>query len=126
MIKRCDFMKVVQIPNPKNRFLVKLRSFFSKYKFFPGHRWFFPVSKSKEDHFNEKMISLADLKKKYLFSAKVLILAIFGYLGPQKGRFPQRTGKISTNPRSVSWKRLFETLCYNLSFLSLLACEGDG
>ena len=78
MIKKCDFLKAC----PKNRFLVNLRSFSSTYKFFPGRGWCFPVGTFKEKYFNEKMSSLADLKKNIQFSAKVLILAIFDYLGP--------------------------------------------
>ena len=51
--------------------------------FFPGQGWFFPVSTFEEEYFNEKMGSLAGLKKKlFFFSAKVLILVIFDYLGP--------------------------------------------
>ena len=66
----------------QNRFLVTLRSFFSTYKFFLGRGWFFPVSTFKEEYFNEKMSSLAGLKKVIQFYAKVPILAIFDYLGP--------------------------------------------
>ena len=41
-----------------------LRSFFSTYKVFPGQVWLIPVSTFKEEYFNEKMSSLAGLKKK--------------------------------------------------------------
>ena len=82
MVEKCDFLKVVKIPSPKNRFLVTLRSFFSTFTFFPGRGWYFPVSTLNKEYFNEKMSSLAGLKKVIQFSAKVLILAIFDYLGP--------------------------------------------
>ena len=82
MVKKYDFLKVVKIPFPRNRFLVILRSFFSTYKFFPGREWLFPVNTFKEEYFNEKMSSLAGLKKVIQFSAKVPILAVFYYLGP--------------------------------------------
>ena len=82
MVEKCDFLKVVKFQYPKTQFLVSLRSFFSTYKIFPGRGWFFPVSTFKGEYFNEKMSSLAALKKVIHFSAKVLILAIFDYLGP--------------------------------------------
>ena len=63
MVEKCDFLEVIKIPYPKNRFLVTLRSFFSTYKFFSGRGWYFPVSTFKEEYFNEKMSSLAGLKK---------------------------------------------------------------
>ena len=65
MVEKCDFLKVVKIPYPKNRFLVNLRSFFSTYKFFPGQGWHFPVSTFQEEYFSAKMSSLAGLKKSY-------------------------------------------------------------
>ena len=65
MVENCDFLIVVKIPYPKNRFLVSLRSFFSTYKFFPGRGWFFPVSTFKGEFFGEKVGSLAGLKKGY-------------------------------------------------------------
>ena len=65
MVEKCNSLKVVKKPNPKNRFLVTLRSFFSTYKFFPGRAWLFPVKTFKEEYFNEKMSSLAGLKKSY-------------------------------------------------------------
>ena len=66
MVEKFDFMKVVRIPYLKNRFLVILRSFFSTYKFFPGRKWPFPVSIFKKDYCNEKLSSLAGLKKKLI------------------------------------------------------------
>ena len=66
MVEKCDFLKVVKNPYPKNRFLVTLGSFFSTYKFFPGRGWSFPVRTLKEWFFNEKMSSLAGLKKKLI------------------------------------------------------------
>ena len=65
MVEKCDFLKVVKIPSPKNRFLVISRSFFSTYNLFPGRGWYFIVSTFKEKYFNEKMSSLAGLKKSY-------------------------------------------------------------
>ena len=70
MVEKCHVLKVVKIPYPKNRFLVTLRSFFSTYKIFPEREWFFPVSAVKGKYFNEKMSSLAGLKKSYLISRK--------------------------------------------------------
>ena len=61
MVEKCDFLKVVKISYPKNRFLVKLRT----HKFFAGRERCFPVSTFKEEYFNEKMSSLAGLKKSY-------------------------------------------------------------
>ena len=55
--------------------------FFSTYKFSQGGV-LFPVSTFQEEYFNEKMSSLAVLKKIIQFSAKVLILAKLGYLDP--------------------------------------------
>ena len=69
VVEKCDFLKVVKVPFPKNRFLENLRSFFSTYKFFP-RRGYFPVSTFKEEFFNEKMCSLAGLKKSYLIFCK--------------------------------------------------------
>ena len=82
MVEKGDFLKIVRIPYPKNRFLVNLRSFFSTHNFFPGQGWYFPVDTFKLEYFNEKMSSLAGLKKVIPVSVKVLILAIFDYLGP--------------------------------------------
>ena len=82
MVEKCDFLKVVKISYPKNHFLVNLRSFFSTYKFSPGWEWYFPVSIFKQSFFNQKMSSLAGLKKILHFSAKKPILAISDYLGP--------------------------------------------
>ena len=65
MVEKCDFLKVVKLSYPKNRFLVNLRSFFSTYKIFPGQGWYFPFGAIKEKYFNEKMSSLAGLKKSY-------------------------------------------------------------
>ena len=64
VVEKCDFLKVVKIPYPKNRFLVSLRSFSSTYRFFAGREWLFPVNIFKGECFNEKMSSLAGLKKK--------------------------------------------------------------
>ena len=74
MVEKCDFLKVVKIPYPKNRFLVTLRSFFSTYKLFPMRGWLFPPITFKQKYFNENMSSLAGLKKK-----------LFNF--PQKYRF---------------------------------------
>ena len=63
MVEKNDCLKVVKFPYPKNRFLVFLRSFFSTYKLFSERGWYFPVSKFKEKFFDEKMSSLAGLKK---------------------------------------------------------------
>ena len=64
--RKCDFLKVVKIPNPKIRFLINLGSFFSTYKFFPGRGWLIPVIQFEQNYFNEKVSSLASLKKKLL------------------------------------------------------------
>ena len=81
MFKKCDFLKVVKIPYPKNRFLVNLRSFFSTYKIFGARGWLYPVSTFKEEYLHEIVSSLVS-KKVIQFSAKVLILATFDDLGP--------------------------------------------
>ena len=60
MVEKCDFLKVVKIPYPKNRFLVTLRSFFSTYKFFP-------VSTINGECFNETMSSLVSKKSYAIF-----------------------------------------------------------
>ena len=65
MVKKCIFLKVVKIRNPKKRFLVNLRSFFITYKVFLGRGWFFSVSALKDECFNEKTSCLAVLKKSY-------------------------------------------------------------
>ena len=82
MSKKNDFLQVVKIPFRKNRFLVILRPFFSTYWFFLELGWLFAVSTFTAKYFNGKMSSLAGLKKVIQFSAKVPILANFGYLGP--------------------------------------------
>ena len=82
MVKKCDFLQVVKIPCPKSRFLVNLRSFFSRYDSFPERGWLFSVNKFKEENFDGKMSSLPGLKKVFQFPAKVQILAIFDYLCP--------------------------------------------
>ena len=112
MVEKCDFLKVVKTPYSKNRFLVNLRPFIPTYKFFSRSGWFFPVKTLQWEYFNEKISSLAGLKKK-----------LFGF--PQKYRFwpilitwvrieiqfSQRRGKISKNPWSVYWTKLLGTLC---------------
>ena len=70
VVEKCDFLQVIKIPYPKTRFLVNLRSFFSTYDFFPGRWWFFPVIAFKGESFNEKMSSLAGLKKSNSISRK--------------------------------------------------------
>ena len=61
--KKCDFLQVVKILYTKNRVLVNLRSFFSTYKKFPRKNWLFPVRIFKTEYFDEKMSSVAGLKK---------------------------------------------------------------
>ena len=70
MVEKCDFLKVVKIPCPKNRFLVTLRSFSSTYNIFPGRGWLIPVSRFQEEYFNENTSSLAGLKKSYTIFRK--------------------------------------------------------
>ena len=82
LFEKCDFQNVVKIPYPENHFLVTLRSFSSTYKLFPGLGWLFLVSKFELKFYIEKMSSIAGLKKVFKFLAEVLILAIFGSLGP--------------------------------------------
>ena len=53
-----------QKPNPENRFLVNLRSFFSTYNNFPVRKWLISVSTINGKYFKENMISLVGLKKK--------------------------------------------------------------
>ena len=104
MVEKCDFLKVVKIPCPKNRFLVTLRSLFSTYKFFPGRGWHFPVSIFKEKFFNEKMSSLAGRKKKlfsFLQKYRFWPFLFFTTWVHIQSRISQRTGKTSKNPHSV-------------------------
>ena len=70
MVEKCDFLQVVKIPFPKNRFLVNLKPLFSSYIFFPGQGWLLPVRTSEVEYLDEKMSSLAGLKKSYLISRK--------------------------------------------------------
>ena len=88
-IEKWDFLQVVKIPYPKNRFLVILRSFFSMYKNFPGWGWIFPVSTLKGKYFDETMSSLAGLKKRFSIFRKITdFRAIFDYPGqPSKSIF---------------------------------------
>ena len=65
MVEKYGFLKEVKIPYPKNRFLVSLSSIFSTYKLFLGRGYFFSVSTFNEEYVNEKMSSLAGLKKIY-------------------------------------------------------------
>ena len=112
MVKKRDFLKVVKVPELKNRFLATLRSFFSTYKFFPGREWCFHVRTSEKKYFNECMSSLAGLKKKlFSFLQKYRFWPLLTAWVQLQGRFSQRTGKISKNPRSVSCGRLSGTLC---------------
>ena len=107
-VEKCDFLKVVKIPYPKNRFLVKLRT----HKFFAGRERCFPVSTFKEESFHEKMSSLTGLKKKlFNFPQKYQFWPFLTTWVHLQSRFSQRTGKIPRNPRSVSWGRLLGTLC---------------
>ena len=69
MVKKCDFLKVVKFSYPKNRFLVNLRSFFSAYIFL-APKWLFTVSTIEGEFFNEKISSLAGLKKSYALFCK--------------------------------------------------------
>ena len=101
-VEKCDFLKVVKIPYPKIRFLVTLSPFFSTYKFFPGREWHFPVSTFQEEYFNEKMSSLAGLKKKlFNFPQKYRFWPFLATWVHIQSRFSQRTGKISKNPWNV-------------------------
>ena len=63
MVKKMRF-SVVKKPNPENRFLVNLRSFFSFYNSFPGRKWLISVITINDKYFNENLGSLAGLKKK--------------------------------------------------------------
>ena len=47
LIKNCNFLQVIKLPYPRNRFLVNLRSYFSTYKFFPGQGRYFLLAHSK-------------------------------------------------------------------------------
>ena len=112
MVEKRDFLKVVKVPELKNGFLAILRSFFSTYKFFPGRECCFRVCTFKKKYFNESMSSLAGLKKKlFSFLQKYQFWPFLTAWVQIQGRFSQRTGKISENPRSVSWRRVSETLC---------------
>ena len=124
MVEKGDFLKVAKILLPKKRFLVTLRSIFLTYEFFPGQGWLFPVSTFQEEYLNEKISSLTGLKKIIHFSAKVLILAIFDYLGWLSKLISSTYRQNFKNPWSVSLERLLGTLCHDLSFLSSKECGG--
>ena len=125
MVKKGDFLKVVKIPCPKNRFLVTLRTFFSTDNFLPERGWCFPVTTLNQKYFNEKMGSLAGLKKKsFNFPQKYRFWPFLTTWVLLQSRFAQRTGKISKNLRSVSWGKLLATLCSIFSFLSSKRCGG--
>ena len=112
VVEKCDFMKVVKIPYPKKkRFLVSLGSFFSTYKFFPEQEWLIPVSTFEAKYFDEQISSLVRLKKSlFNFPQRYWFWPILANYVHFQSRFSQRTGKISKNPGSVSWRRLLETL----------------
>ena len=98
VVEKCDFLKVVKIPCPKNRFLVTLRSSFSTYEFFPGQGWYFAVSVFQVEYFDEKMSSLAGLKKKlFNFPQKYRFWPFLTTWVDLQSRFSQRTGKFSKN-----------------------------
>ena len=123
--RKMRFLEVVKLPYPKNRFLVTLRSIFSTHKLFPGRGWYIPVSSFKKKYFNEKMSSLAGLKKKlFIFPQKYRFWPVLTTWVHTQSQFSQRTGKISKNPWSVFWGRLLGTLFYILSFLSSKRCGG--
>ena len=70
VLKR-GFLEVVRFPYPKKQFLVVLRSFFSKYKFFPGRgEGLVSVCTFEDGYFNKKMSCLAGLEKVYLIFLK--------------------------------------------------------
>ena len=66
MVKKCDFLQVVETPNPKNQILVLLRSFSERKKIFAGCFLFLNIKRI----FKEKMSSLVGLKKSFLISRK--------------------------------------------------------
>ena len=82
-VGKCDFLKVVKIHYPKNRFLVNLRSFLSTNDYFSRRGCIFVLVHSKRSFFKRKyVLSSWSQKKVVQFSAKIPILAIFEYLGP--------------------------------------------
>ena len=84
MVEKYDFLQVVRTPYPIKGGVI-----------FPWRGWFSPVSTLKLQYFNEKMSSLAGLKKSIELSARVPILAIFGSLGlPSKSIFSIYSQKI--------------------------------
>ena len=52
--QKCDFLQVVKIQYPKNRFLVKLRSLLSTYKFSQGGGGYFLSAHSKKNFLTKK------------------------------------------------------------------------
>ena len=62
---------------------------------FSERGWFFPVSTFKGEYFNEKMSSLAGLKKKFFsFTQKYRFWPFLTTWVHLQSRFSQRTGKI--------------------------------
>ena len=64
--RKMGFSESCQNPIYEKSIFVHFGVIFLNVSFFPGRRWFFPVSIIKEEYFNEKMSSLAGLKKKLL------------------------------------------------------------
>ena len=127
MVEKCIFLKVVKIPYPKNQFLVILRSISQRNNFSQGVGGYFLLLHSKRTFFNEKMSSLAGLKKKLFdFPQRYRFWPFLTTWVHIQGRFSQRTGKNSQNSSSISCRRFSGTLCQIFSFLSSKRCGGTG
>ena len=96
----------------ENSFFGHFEVDFSTYNFFPGRGWYFPVSTSKAEYFDEKMNSLAGLKKNYSISRKITDVGHFW--------LPRSTFKVDFLNKGEEFQkilgtfvrgRLLETLC---------------
>ena len=123
MVEKCDFYESTQNSIPGKSIFGQFEVSFLNVYFFSRAGWFFSVITFEEKHFNEKMSSLAGLKKKlFIFLQKNRFWPFLTTWVHIQSRFSQRTRKFSKNPCSVSWGRLLETLCWIFSFLSSKRC----
>ena len=88
--------------------------------------WFFRVSTFKEEYFHGKMSCVAGLRKRVVqFSAKVLILANFDYLGPHSKSIFSTYNKSFEKSLVSFMGRVVRTIVLNFE-LSILAGPRGG
>ena len=81
MVATGDCLLVFKFPYPKKSIFDQFEVRHFNVEVFPKARWLIPVRTIEREFFNEKMGSLAGLKKVPKFLVKTLILVIFSYLG---------------------------------------------